>query len=60
MSRFYKRSQVCKITTLSESTIKRREKDDPDFFKRHQISLGRVVYDADEVDDWMGRKLQSC
>ncbi|ANL41423.1 helix-turn-helix transcriptional regulator [Rhizobium phaseoli] len=57
MSRFYRLNEACQRTTLSESTIKRREKDDPDFFKRHRISRRRIVYDADQVDGWMARQL---
>jgi predicted DNA-binding transcriptional regulator AlpA len=57
MTRFYRPHIFYQMTTLSESTVKRREKDDPDFPRRHRISRRRVVYNADEVDDWMHRHL---
>ena len=57
MSRFYRLHEVEMITTLSRSTIVRREKDTPDFFKRCKISPRRIIYNADEVDRWMERQL---
>ncbi len=57
MSRFYRLHEVATITTLSESTIVRREKDTPDFFKRCKISRRRIIFNADEVDRWMERQL---
>ncbi|MGG7519078.1 helix-turn-helix transcriptional regulator [Allorhizobium undicola] len=58
MQRFLRLHEVAKLTTLSESTIKRREKDDPDFIRRLKISPRRIVFDADEVDGWMKRKTE--
>lgn len=53
MARFYRRRTVCHMLNLSESTLKRREKDDPRIPKAHRISKRLVVYDADEVDAYM-------
>jgi predicted DNA-binding transcriptional regulator AlpA len=52
-NRFYRRRTVCNMLTLSESTLRRREKDDPRIPRAYRISKGRVVYDADEVDAYM-------
>lgn len=58
MARFYRRRIVCRMLTLSESTLKRREKDDPHIPKAHRISKKRlVIYDADEVDAYMNSLL---
>jgi len=53
MARFYRRCTVCHMLNWSESTLKRREKDDPRIPKAHRISKRIVVYDADKVDAYM-------
>jgi len=49
MTRLYRRRTVCELTTLSESTLRRKEQSDPDAPQPIWISKGRIAYIADQV-----------
>ncbi|WP_067585702.1 helix-turn-helix transcriptional regulator [Endozoicomonas ascidiicola] len=49
---FMKPSKVCEVTTLSEPTIRRKEKLG-EFPRRHALSEARFGYRTSEVKAWM-------
>ncbi len=49
-------SQVVEILTLSSSTIRRIELRDKSFPRRRQISIRRVGWPLDEINEWAAKR----
>ena len=45
-----------RLADSSISTVKRLEKDDPDFPKRVVVTPGRIGFYEDEVDAWISAR----
>ena len=55
MAQIIRKSEVCRITGLSASTIDRREREG-DFPRRRRLGRSSVGWIADEIDAWISAR----